>query len=137
MKLTLYKPDTLGALASTLCMIHCFATPLLFIAQTCTVACESAPSWWRNLDYLFLVISFFAVYQSAKNTSRNLMKPALWISWIVLFLVIMNEKLNVFIISETITYISAFTLVTLHLYNLNYCKCKTDNCCTNHEQRTN
>ena len=32
MKLTLKRPDIVGALANTLCIIHCLATPLLFIA---------------------------------------------------------------------------------------------------------
>ncbi|AXT20248.1 MerC domain-containing protein [Flavobacteriaceae bacterium AU392] len=129
MKLVINKPDKLGAFASTLCMLHCFATPFLFIAQTSSI--EAAPIWWRYLDYLFLVISFFAVYRSTQTTSNNFVKSVLWINWIMLTIMIINEKLGWYKLPETFTYISALTLIILHIYNLNYCQCKTDNCCTN------
>ena len=132
MKSILYKPDTFGALASTLCLIHCFATPFLFIAHTCSLSCsEAAPLWWQSIDYLFLVISLFAVYRSTQTSSNKFIKPLLWINWVALFVLIVNEKLNWFPLPEAITYVAAFTLAALHLYNLKYCQCKTDKCCTN------
>lgn len=129
MKLVLQKSDTIGAFASILCMIHCFATPFLFIAQAHAVS-STAPTWWKWMDYLFLVISFFAVYRSAKTTSSNWMKYALWISWTALFAVIINEKMAFIHLPEFITYIVAATLVVLHLYNRKYCQCNNDKCCT-------
>ena len=130
MKLLLYKPDTIGVIASTLCVIHCLATPLLFIAQSCSVGgCESTPFWWRNIDYLFLVISFISVYRTTQTTSRRIMKPAFWLSWVFLVFLIVNEKLTWFSLPEVTTYLIAFTLVGLHLYNLTYCQCKMDKCC--------
>lgn len=129
-KLILQKPDAFGALASTLCIIHCLATPLLFIAQTCAMGgCETAPVWWKSLDYLFLMISFIAIYRSTKTTSKNVMKYALWLCWVALFLLIVNEKTQWVSLSETFTYFIAFTLAALHIYNMNYCQCKTDKCC--------
>jgi hypothetical protein len=72
MKLILKKSDTFGAIASTLCMIHCFITPFIFLANTCIVGdCESSPSWWKNLDYIFLIISFFAVHSSVKKNFKR------------------------------------------------------------------
>ena len=134
MKYILPKPDTLGAFASSLCMVHCLATPLLFIAHTCSAGgCASTPIWWKGIDYLFLAISFFAIYRSTRTTSNNFIKPALWISWALLFISILNEQLNWLPLPEAMIYIVAFTLVGLHLYNLKYCQCKTDNCCINHE----
>jgi len=59
-------------------------------------------------------------------------KYALWISWVVLFITILNEKLNWIPLPEVMIYVAAFALVVLHLYNLKYCQCKTDKCCTNH-----
>lgn len=133
MKLTLSKSDNLGILASTLCMIHCIATPFLFIVQTCsTSCCSSTPIWWQWIDYFFLTISFFAVYHSTKNTSNNIIKPALWINWLALFIVILNEKTQVINLHEIIKYIVALSLVGLHLYNQKYCQCKNDKCCTKH-----
>ncbi len=134
MKLTLSKPDNIGVLASTLCVVHCIATPFIFIAQTCSVTCcEASPSWWQFIDYIFLVISFFAVYRSTQTTSKKLIKPALWISWVALFVVIINEKLGLFHLPETYKYVAALTLVVLHLYNQKYCQCKNDKCCTHNE----
>lgn len=133
MKLVLNKPDTLGAFASTLCMLHCLATPFIFIAHTCSLGgCASAPAWWRSLDYLFLIISFFAVYRSTKVTTKKIMKPMLWISWIALFITVMNEKINWLPLSENVMYVVAFTLVALHLFNLSFCQCKIDKCSTCH-----
>ena len=85
--------DTFGAFASTLCLIHCVATPFVFIAQSCTKTCCSAtPVWWQSVDYLFLGISFLAIKKSTKETSSNWMKPALWLSWGLLLLIILNES---------------------------------------------
>ena len=132
MKLALYKSDTLGALASALCMIHCLATPFLFIAQTCSASCcDSSPQWWQWMDYFFLVISFFAVYRSSQTTTNKLMIPALWVSWGILFTVLVNKEIQYFSLPNIVMYVIAIVLAMLHLYNLKYCQCKK--CCTNHD----
>ena len=60
--------DLIGVLASTLCTIHCLVTPFIFLASTCARdCCNGAPTWWLWIDYGFLIISFFAVYQSTKT----------------------------------------------------------------------
>ncbi|QMU64059.1 MAG: MerC family mercury resistance protein [Flavobacteriaceae bacterium] len=134
MKLTLNSPDTFGTLASVLCVVHCLATPLLFLVHSCSIShCKTTPVWWKSLDYFFLTISFFAIYRSAQTTSKNFMKYALWTSWAILFILIINEKMQWASITEIATYCTAFTLAGLHIYNLNYCQCKTDNCCTKNE----
>ncbi len=132
LKLILQKPDTLGALTSMLCVIHCLATPFIFLMYTCT-DCEKTPGWWGNLDYFLLLISFLAVTRSVKTTSKNFIKSGLWISWVALFLLILNEKIHFLELPEILTYIAAFSLAALHIYNLKYCQCKTDNCCTHKE----
>lgn len=134
MALVLKKPDTFGAFASLLCMIHCIATPFLFITHSCVLGgCEATPIWWRSIDYLFLVISFIAIYYSAKTTSNTFIKCALWISWTALLIVILNEKAHWISLPNYTLYIPAITLTALHIYNLKYCQCKTDKCCTNYE----
>lgn len=135
MKLTLNRPDTFGALASTLCVVHCLITPLVFFASTCSIHHEysNIPKWWRNLDFLFLLISFIAIYRSTKTTSKKIMKPALWISWFLLSFLIVNEKMTLLNLQEYFTYIIATALAALHLYNLKYCQCKDDNCCIKSE----
>jgi hypothetical protein len=126
------KTDLIGAIASTLCLTHCIATPFIFIAQSCSiVCCDSTPVWWGALDYFFLVVSFFAVYRSTQTTSSNLIKPFLWLSWSVLFIIIMNEKITWFPLSEQAIYFPALALIVLHLYNKKYCQCNNNKCCTN------
>ena len=134
MNISIGKPDSIGALASTLCLIHCMITPFIFIAKTCTDACcDSSPAWWFFIDYMFLIISCWAVYQSTQNTSKKFMKPLLWISWSIFFISIVNERLNLFLAPQILMNCAAITLVVLHLYNLNYCQCQTDKCCLKKE----
>lgn len=131
MKLSLNRSDTLGAVASTMCMAHCLITPIVFMASSGTVkqANLSVPGWWINLDFLFLLISFLAIYRSTQTTSKAFMKPALWGNWFFLLLLIINEKMTLLHLPDFITYIAATTLASLHLYNLKYCQCKDENCC--------
>ncbi|MBU2938499.1 MerC domain-containing protein [Lacinutrix sp. C3R15] len=126
------NPDNIGALASTLCLIHCVATPFIFIAQSCSVAnCSEVPTWWGIIDYLFLILSFFAVYRTTKTTSINRIKPMLWFSFFLLFAVVANEKYSWFYLNENFIYVPAIALIALHIYNRKYCQCKTTTCCTN------
>ena len=129
---SLPQSDIIGAAASTLCVIHCMATPLLFVVQSSAVnACHSAgPGWWNAIDYLFIGITFFAVYYSVKNTSKEWMKYALYGSWILLSIFVVNEKFHLVPMAEMWKYGAAFTLVGLHLYNRKYCQCADDGCCT-------
>tara|TARA_B100000767_G_C19556581_1_gene447235 strand:+ start:226 stop:648 length:423 start_codon:yes stop_codon:yes gene_type:complete len=138
MIISLKKSDTIGAIASSLCVIHCLMTPLLFAVQSYTaVQYEAVPLWWKNLDFLFVTVSVFAVYLSTKNSSNTLVKYALWISWLCLFVLILNEKIGWVSLAEFITYFAALTLAILHLYNLNYCQCKSENCCNKNAQHLN
>ncbi|PQB04672.1 MerC domain-containing protein [Aureitalea marina] len=125
------KSDLVGAFASGLCMLHCLATPFLFTLPTAGHGEHAHPDnfWWGILDILFLVISAFAVYHSAKNTSKSWVKYAMTICWLGLAAIILNEKLSVVHIAEFAIYIPALALVTLHLYNQKYCQCQEENCC--------
>ncbi|WP_298955680.1 MerC domain-containing protein [uncultured Nonlabens sp.] len=124
------KPGIVGAAVSMLCVIHCAITPLLFLSHAAAMNQEiTKPIWWTNLDYLFIIISFFSIYHATQNTNRKIMKPHLWVSWSILLLLIVNEKIEVFSIPEFITYITATLLAVLHLYNLKYCQCRDNKCC--------
>lgn len=131
-KITLQKPDTFGALASTLCLIHCLLTPLLFLSQhSITDHHHAAPVWWKSLDIFFIGISFIAVYRSTQTSSKPMMKYFLWSSWILLAGLILNEKIGILEIPEYVMNISAITLAVLHIYNLKYCQCDDESCCNN------
>lgn len=127
------KPDTLGAAASGLCAVHCIATPLLFIANTCAITgCVEAPIWWKLIDYFFLVISFVSIQLSIKNSTKSWVGFALFGSWTLLLLVILNESFEVFALPEVAVYIPALSMIALHLFNQKYyCKCADDQCCSN------
>ncbi|MDO6437801.1 MerC domain-containing protein [Cyclobacterium sp. 1_MG-2023] len=130
MSLTFRNSDTLGAIAGALCVVHCMATPLVFILLNCpTETCIGVAGLWSNLDYFFLFVSFIAVSRSSQNTSRDFMKPALWSSWLLLFLLILIEKNSWYLLPEMVIYVAAMLLALLHVYNLKYCKCETDKCC--------
>ena len=122
--------DCIGIIASTLCAIHCIATPFLFIAKACsTTCCAEAPLWWVMIDYVFLIISFTAIYYTNKNSSVRWLKYFLWISWFLLLITILNHSIGFIYLHEKFIYIPAFSIILLHLYNLKFCKCEDETCC--------
>lgn len=126
------KPDIVGAFSSALCLLHCIATPLIFILQPVSVSSEaSLPLWWKGLDFLFLIISFFAVYFSSKKTSKQWVSYALWSCWFILTIGLLNEKLALFSLPEIVVFIPAIGLIVLHFYNKKYCRCQGETCCNN------
>lgn len=128
------KSDLIGAIASFTCMIHCIATPFLFIASACSKSCcSAAPKWWIWIDFIFLFISFFAVYRSTKTTSKQWIKPTLWTAWAALFLSILLEQSALLDFSEYFKYTAALSLICFHLYNLKYCQCESNKCCSKNE----
>ena len=123
-KSSIQNIDIYGIIVCTLCLLHCIATPLIFFSVALSNDNKICPPFlWRNLDYLFLAISLFIVYNSAKNTTKPIMKYILGISWLGLFLVIINEKIGAFHIPELVTYIASINLAVVHLYNYKYCRC--------------
>lgn len=129
------KTDIVGATASGLCLIHCLATPFLFVAQA-GMATEhghghgESPLWWGLIDILLLLVSLAAVYWAVRKTSKQWMKYALVLSWIFLAFIILNEKFHGFHLAEEIIYLPALSLVLLHIYNRKYCQCADENCYT-------
>ena len=123
------RSNLFGALASGLCLVHCLATPLLFITQANMAHHDDhhhghGASWWGGLDFIFLIVAIFAVYYSAKNSSLKWMPLALYISWGVLAFIIVNEKLHLLHLPHEIIYLPALALIGLHLYNKKYCNCE-------------
>lgn len=130
MRITTTNSDYLGAVAGVLCIIHCIVTPLLFVINA-KLATNQTLLVLQAIGYIFLIISFFAVYRSALNTTNNVVKILFFLFWSFLLFLILNESFGAFRISETFTFISAFSLSALHIYNLKYCQCKDENCCVN------
>ena len=131
MKLIIRNSDRIGVVSSTLCMMHCFATPFLFLSQTSLIfmRVDLTISWYM-INFIFLIVSFIAIYYSVKNSSNKFIKIFLYIFWTILTGLIINETVEFLSIPETPTYLSAFSLICLHIYNLNFCRCDNDECCT-------
>ncbi len=79
----------------------------------------------------FIVISFFAIYQSTQTSKNKNIKIALWMTWFVFFISILNKTIQLFYISNYFIYSAGILLALLHLYNLKYCQCKDESCCVN------
>lgn len=119
------RPDYIGAIASTLCLLHCIATPFIFIVQAGSLnCCGSPPTWWKLIDVLFVIISFFAIYNSTRTSSSKIIKASLWFFWFFLFFIIINEKIGWFQLNESLIYFPAIALTVLHLYNKKYFQTK-------------
>ena len=129
MKVLHNNSDTVGVFTSLACSIHCFATLFLFVAQSGLLSSNIQPIWWESINYIFIALSFIAVYYSAKNTSENIMKPILWLCWLFFVSVILNEMIELTKIPELFSYVSAFSLAYAHVYNLKFCQCKDGECC--------
>ena len=130
MKIININSDHIGVTASSLCMLHCFFTPLLFLSQATSVTfTQEIPFLWQSLNYLFLLISFLAIYYTAKNSSKLSVKVLLVSTWLILSSLIINEFFEITSIPELYTYAAATSLAGLHVYNLKYCRCDDGSCC--------
>jgi len=116
--------DTLGIVVSGLCLLHCLATPFLFMMFMGASKVDTGYSlFWKSLDILFLALSFLAIHRSIKTTSRSWIKYGFGLGWGALFIIVINEKISLFPLVEEIIYPVSLLLVGLHLYNMKYCKC--------------
>lgn len=122
--------DNIGMASTSLCLVHCLLTPFIFIAQACAAdCCAESPVWWRAVDFLFLVISFAAVYFAAKSSSKRWVKVAFYVLFALLCFFIVNEHAGSLQLHRIFLYTPAFLLFALHLYNKKYCRCENE-CCT-------
>lgn len=130
MNLSIKYSDKVGAASNILCMLHCFATPFIFLSQTQTAHIgHDVPFAWQIINYFFITISGIALYYSAKNSTSNIVKVFMVLFWLILSFLIITEGLELLHLPEILTYISASSLSLLHIYNLKYCTCSEEECC--------
>lgn len=129
----IHKSDWIGIFTSGLCVLHCMATPFLFVAHAgIGIQGQALPPWWGFVDFAFLLLSFLAVYWSAKKTSKKWVAQFFWVLWGVLALIIANEKWGFWQLTEAAIYFPTIGLVLLHFYNHRYCRRKEANCSAGH-----
>ena len=127
----IYKQNTdlIGSVASFLCLVHCIIAPYIFLGYTVSAAIEQQvelPTWWGFIDSTLLLISIAAIYWSAKNSTSNWVKVGLYLNWVFITFLIVNEKIKLFHIAEWLIFIPAISLIVIHQYNRKYCKCRDD-----------
>ena len=130
MRITLKNSDHLGILSSILCLIHCFITPFIYVSFAALFTQNEFLSFsLKGTNLIFIIISLVAVNRSTKITTSKIIKPIFWLSWIFLFFVLFNEVAMIIELPEIISYTSGLILAGVHIYNLNFCGCKDENCC--------
>ncbi|WP_344929052.1 MerC domain-containing protein [Aquimarina addita] len=123
--------DMLDRFASGLCLTYCVATPFLLTTHAGHKQLHpSNPLWWGTPDLILIAVAFIAVFWSFHHTTKQWIPRAFWLSWILMFVFILNEKSGFSYIIETTIYIPSIALVALYIYNHNYYKCTNKNCYT-------
>ncbi len=109
------KADTTGIASALLCTIHCLAIPALLFIKTAYagIANIQFPAWWHSLDYMFLLISFYAVFHSASHTSYAGIRISLWAFWTILAISILFEASL-----YALAYVASAGLIITHIINL-------------------
>ena len=131
MRIVFKNSDNLGILSSTLCFIHCFVTPFVYMSFASLFNQNDFLSFsWKGINIIFIVFSLIAVNRSTKKTTSKIIKPIFWFSWSFLFFVLFNEEVKFIELPELVSYLSALNLAGIHIYNLKFCGCKDENCCT-------
>lgn len=130
--------DIYGSLASILCIIHCLATPLLFMASASDLTGTTlTPWWWHLLDFVFITISFVAIRQSIRTSTISWMPLAMYSSWIVLSVLIIIDKTSFITLPGNINFLPAISLVFLHFYHLLYHRFRRGSHCLHHLNKKN
>ena len=136
MNLSIKYSDKVGVASNILCMLHCFATPFIFLSQTQTAhISHDIPFAWQIINYFFITVSAIAVYYSTKNSTNNIVKFLMVVFWLILSFLIISEGLEILHLPEIFTYLSASFLSLLHIYNLNYCTCSDEECCIHNKKK--
>lgn len=115
LKLKSYS-DIIGIVGSTLCLIHCVATPLLIAIGAGFFASE-------ELNYIFLGVAFFAIRHSTIHTHHKGIQYLLWTGFIGFSLSILLHDYAEWMHDASIVF--SILIVIGHLWNLKHFKsCK-------------
>ncbi len=110
------KPDLIGVIAASLCIVHCFFTPLLLVIF-------SALGWFHTISYIFLFISFVSAFEATKHSKNLKILAIIWGSFVLFATAILFEDDFEFL--HTLSYVASFGLIIGHILNIRYCKqCK-------------
>lgn len=111
---TSIKVDISGIASAGLCVIHCLLTPLFFTLNTFQVLGTSV--FWNLLNYVFLLLSFCAVYRCEHTAGSNVLKIVQWASFVALAISVLFH--DDYILLQPISYIASGILVVTHFINI-------------------
>lgn len=107
------KADFIGIISSTLCLMHCIATPLL-------IAFGAGFITNPFFKYLFLIISFLSIFKATENITSKKISLLLWISfWGFLFSTLFQEEYEWLHYSG---YLFAILIIIGHVLNIKQCR---------------
>lgn len=109
----LQKPfsDYLGIISSILCLVHCLLTPAILSFHYVFV---KTTSQYEMVEYIFLCMSFLAVFFSSKNYNSYAGKIIMWLIFIVFATsIVFHNHVPAFI-----SYSASSGLILLHFLNL-------------------
>ncbi len=112
MKGNLY--DYVGIASSGLCFLHCTLLPVVLVAM------KAGETEYPFFDFLFLGVSFVAVYFSVRHHQGTLLKKMLWGFFGLLAVSILMEEVSP--VFEYLGYVAALGLISAHVYNIRYCR---------------
>ena len=109
------RSDQAGIASAVLCTVHCLVVPALFLLRFSLTdnAAYHLPSWWEKLDFVFLIVSFLAVYHSAGHTKTKEVKISLWLFWATLAVAILFQAHL-----HWLAYIASAGLIATHFINI-------------------
>ena len=107
------KADLIGILSSSICLVHCVATPLL-------IAFGAGFITNPFFKYLFLIISFVSIFKATENVTSKKISLLLWISfWGFLFSTLFQEEYEWLQYSG---YLFAILIIIGHILNIKHCR---------------
>lgn len=109
------KADRVGIVSAILCTVHCMLVPIMFLVKYWVSGSTGYvfPSWWEKIDYLFLLVSFYAVYHAASHAATKGIKYFLWLFWLLFALAVTFEK-----DFHWIAYFASAGLIVTHFINI-------------------
>ncbi len=115
--LTYTKSDWIGIVSSGLCLIHCNLS-ILFFAFGFHFSLNNTFDGW--LDYVFLLVSFCALYASCQSTSSSRLQLMFLLFFLLFAIGILFH--DDFKIGRYLSIIGSIGLSITHVWNIWYCK---------------
>jgi hypothetical protein len=104
--------DRLGIASAIICTVHCMVVPVLFLLKYSAIG-NVLPSWWDNLDFVFLGVSLIAVYHASSHAAGKSIKYLLWLFWLCLAIAIVFEHRL-----HWMAYVASTGLIATHIGNI-------------------